>query len=83
MIELLKNINSINGTIQKIDEDKEVVLNCINTIAAVSEVAAASSQEVSASTQEQLNSLEGLSNMAVMLNHHSKSLEETLKLFKV
>ncbi|WMJ86926.1 methyl-accepting chemotaxis protein [Anaerocolumna sp. MB42-C2] len=83
MTELLENINRISSTIHKIDGDKEVVLNCINNIAAVSEVAAASSQEVSASTQEQLNSLEGLTNMAVTLNHYSKSLEETLKLFKV
>ncbi|ROR30453.1 methyl-accepting chemotaxis sensory transducer with Cache sensor [Mobilisporobacter senegalensis] len=81
--ELLQNINRINGAIHKIDQDKDSVLNSINNIAAVSEVAAASSEEVSASTQEQLNTLEELTKMAVRLNDYSKNLEETLKHFKV
>lgn len=81
--ELVQNINSIMGVIQKIDKDKERLLKSINNIAAVSELAAASSEEVSASTQEQLASLEELTNMAVMLNGYSKSLEETFERFKV
>ncbi|MGB8451498.1 MAG: methyl-accepting chemotaxis protein [Anaerocolumna sp.] len=83
MNELLQNIDKIMGVIQIIDQDKDSVLSSIKSIAAVSEVAAASSEEVSASTQEQLYSLEELTKMAVTLNNYSKSLEETLKQFNV
>ncbi len=83
MNELLQNMNLINEVIHKIDQDKDSVLNSINSIAEVSEVSAAASEEVSASTQEQLSTLEELANMAVMLNNYSKNLEENLKRFKV
>ena len=83
MNELLQNMNRIMEVIHKIDQDKDSVLNSINSIAEVTEVAAAASEEVSASTQEQLSTLEELANMAIMLKNYSKNLEENLKRFKV
>jgi methyl-accepting chemotaxis protein len=81
--DLVQNISRIMGVIQQIAKDKDRVLSSINNIAAVSELAATSSEEVSASTQEQLAALQELTNMAVMLNNYSKNLEETFKQFKV
>ncbi len=81
MNELQQNISNIRNVIHRIDEGKSSVLNRISNIAAVSQMTAASSEEVSASTQEQLYSLEELTKMAVLLNEHSKRLEETLRYF--
>jgi methyl-accepting chemotaxis protein len=83
MNDLLQNMNRIMEIIHKIDLDKDSVLGSINSIAEVSEVAAAASEEVSASTQEQLSTLEELANMAIMLKNYSRNLEENLNRFKV
>lgn len=83
MNELQQNMNRIMSVIQKIDLGKESVLNSIYSIAEVTETAAASSEEVSASTQEQLSAQEELTHMAAMLNQYSVSLNETLEHFNV
>ena len=83
MNELLQDMKKIMEVIHKIDQDKDSVLGSINHIAEASEAAAAASEEVSASTQEQLNTLEELATMAVMLKNCSKNLEENLKRFIV
>ncbi len=83
MNELLQNMTRIMEAIHRIDQDKDSVLSSINNIAEASEVAAAASEEVSASTQEQLSTLEELENMAIMLKNYSKNLEENLRHFKV
>lgn len=83
MNELLQDIKKIMEVIHKIDKDKDNVLGSINHIAEASEAAAAASEEVSASTQEQLNILEELAGMATMLKDCSKNLEGNLKRFTV
>jgi len=59
------------------------VLSSISSIAEVTGTAAASSEEVSASTQEQLSAQEELTHMAAMLNQYSASLNESLEYFNV
>ncbi len=81
--ELMENIKMIMNIIIEIANDKDLVMKSMESIAEVSEMAAASAEEVSASTEEQLSAIEVLNKMAVTLHSFASTLEEILSRFKV
>lgn len=62
--ELLSNLNEITGGIDTIAEAKSVTIDSIQSISAVSEETAASSEEVTETANRQLGSVEGLNTAA-------------------
>lgn len=80
---LKQSIRQSRIAIDMIDLSKNQVLDSLNTIASVSEAAAASAEQVSAATQEQLSSLEELTSLAFTLNEQASYLNEKLSCFKL
>ncbi|MFA9397300.1 MAG: methyl-accepting chemotaxis protein [Clostridiaceae bacterium] len=83
------NINSINSVMEEtkqiieiIDKDKDVLSDSINNIAAISQKNTASTEEVTASVQNQANSTNSLYNLAKNLNTGSEKLKEAINKFK-
>ncbi|HEX2947373.1 MAG TPA: methyl-accepting chemotaxis protein [Clostridia bacterium] len=80
---LLDNINNIFLSAKNLDENKNDVLDRISSISVISEETAASSEEVSASTQTQLASVDELTGLSEQLSEVSLSLTRTMSVFKV
>jgi methyl-accepting chemotaxis protein len=78
--EKIENLYKVNHTLEnKINE----VIDSINQIALVSEQSAASSEEVSASTQTQLNTIEELSSQIQILDTLSSKVQSSIQSFKL
>jgi len=74
MLDISEQINEVDSSVKEIVSLNEMTKNVLNTISVVSEQAASTSQEVSASTQEQLAGAEKLLQYAGELNKWLKSL---------
>ncbi len=81
--ELANNLNNISNGIKKIETAKNGTMDAIQNISAVSEETAAASEEVSATAINQIESVEGLRNAAIELANDAKTLEESIKTFKI
>ena len=87
---IFKGITSIQGVIDDISKDIEVldsskieILDSISSIASISEEAAAASEEVSASMQEQTAIVEEVASSAEKLRELALKLEENISIFKI
>ncbi|MCL6590296.1 MAG: methyl-accepting chemotaxis protein [Firmicutes bacterium] len=76
-------INEMNKMIQHIDDVKQDTMNAIINISSICEQTAASSQEVTASTEEQATFAEHIKNLAKDLIDMSLRLEQAILQFKV
>ena len=81
--ELLSNLNEITGGIDTIAEAKSVTIDSIQSISAVSEETAASSEEVTETANRQLGAVEGLNTAAEDLLTNARHLSEAIDLFKI
>jgi methyl-accepting chemotaxis protein len=69
--------------IKEMEEDENYTVLSIQNISSVSEQTAASLEEVTASTQNQLSRIEELAEYAKELNDVSKILTNTISSFKI
>ncbi|MFA9397755.1 MAG: methyl-accepting chemotaxis protein [Clostridiaceae bacterium] len=83
-----ENINNINDVMKNtkniikiIDKDKDVLRSSINEIASISEKNTASTEEVTASVQNQASSTTSLYNLAQELSLSSEKLKEAINKF--
>jgi methyl-accepting chemotaxis protein len=81
--DLASNLDHIAGAVKNIDEAKEVTMDAIQSISAVSEQTAAASEEVSATALCQIDSVERLRESAFELANDAKKLEESISIFKI
>ncbi len=80
---LVNKIEQMTNVINNMGSHKENVIESIKKILMVSEQTAASTEEVTASTQQQLTFVQGLDSMANELNGLAQNLLDTLNQFKV
>ncbi|MDQ0271949.1 methyl-accepting chemotaxis protein [Cytobacillus purgationiresistens] len=83
LVEQMKeSILYINGEVDKIAKDKEEVIQSIQSMAVMSEQAAASCEEVSASTDEQVHAIQSVAGSAEHLTDLSNELTQVVNKFK-
>ena len=81
--DLASNLSDILKRLKAIEIVKNETLNAIQNISAVTEQTAASSQEVNATAQNQIDSVERLREAAIILESDAKKLQDAIKIFKI
>ncbi len=80
---LANNLDIISVGVKGIESAKEDTVDAISNISAVSQETAAASEEVSTTANNQIQSVENLSQSALELASDAKKLEEAIRLFKI
>lgn len=80
---LASNFKGIIVRLNNIETVKEVTLNSIQNISAVTQQTAASSEEMNATAVIQNEAVERLRRSAIVLEKDSKKLEDAIKIFKI
>ncbi len=80
--DIQQSVKTSITAINVIDEDKQILSNNINEIASISEKNSATTEEASASLQEQMSSNEYLFNLSKSLNSKSNDLKKLIFRFK-
>jgi methyl-accepting chemotaxis protein len=81
--ELLSNLGNITGGIETIGDAKTLTIDAIQSISAVSQETAASSEEVTETANRQLTAVEELNGAAEDLLSNAARLSEAIDLFKI
>ncbi|MBP7175692.1 MAG: methyl-accepting chemotaxis protein [Thermoclostridium sp.] len=80
---LADNLSHILQRLKVIETAKDDTLCAVQSISAVTEQTSASSQEVNATAQNQIDSVEKLRQSAMILEKDAKKLEDAIKIFKI
>lgn len=80
---IVSKINDVNKAVIKMQDDKGEVISAIENISSVSQQTAASSQEVAATTENQLKTLDDMKLAAQSLDQLVKQLDVKLKKYKL
>ncbi len=80
---LANNLDNISIGVKGIENAKEDTMDAIRNISAVSQETAAASEEVSTTANNQIVSVENLSQSALELANDAKKLEEAIQLFRI
>lgn len=80
---LANNLNNILKRLKTIETAKDDTLIAIQNISAVTEQTSASSEEVNATAQNQIDSVKRLREAAIILEEDAKKLEDAIKIFKI
>ncbi|HEY5585336.1 MAG TPA: methyl-accepting chemotaxis protein [Ruminiclostridium sp.] len=80
---IVAKINDVNKAVIKMQDDKSEVISAIENISSVSQQTAASSQEVAATTESQLKTLDDMKIAAQGLDQLVKQLDIKLKKYKL
>jgi methyl-accepting chemotaxis protein len=83
MEELSASISHITNEVKSMNENKNKVMEAIQSISAISQQSAAASEEVAASAEDQLRALSTVTESAETLNQMSRQLQELVERFKV
>ncbi len=81
--ELAQNLENITGQIEKIADAKTQTIDAIQSISAVSQETAASSEEVTETANRQLKAVEELNRASEDLEVNAKDLSDAIDLFRV
>lgn len=80
---IVTKINDVNSAVIKMQDDKSEVISAIENISSVSQQTAASSEEVAATTENQLKTLDDMKVAAQSLDQLVKQLDLKLKKYKL
>lgn len=83
MEDITKGIGNVGDLMWKLLDLKERTLNALESISTVSQEAAAITQEVCATTDQQIKGSKGLSNLADNLYETARELDDAIKIFKM
>jgi len=83
MEELSASISHITNEVKNMNENKNKVMEAIQSISAISQQSAAAAEEVAASAEDQLRALSTVTESAETLNQMSRQLQELVERFKV
>lgn len=81
--EIVVQLDKMNAFVKSIDEMKEVAVKSMESISMISQSSAAASEEVNATTEEQIASANQLADLSRSLNELAVSLEHSIVKFKV
>lgn len=81
--ETLKKIDTLSDNITKVDTHKNEVFGAIEGISSVTEESAASSQEISATTENQLDTIQSLNTKTKDLNKLAQTLDDIVDKFEI
>lgn len=81
--DMLNQTNNLVLNIDKVNEDKDLVLSSIQGISAISQESAASTEEVSASMEEQSSSMESVAETTEELSTIVKQLNSVVEKFNI
>jgi methyl-accepting chemotaxis protein len=81
--ESVQFVEMINGSSQKIEENKNSVLNNIETLSAVAQQNAASTQQASAAIEEQTASVEDIAHASESLAGMAQDLQGMIEKFRI
>ena len=81
--DIILKINNIGDQSDKMNKDRNSIVNSMQNISAVSEETAAASEEVTASIQQQTAATEDVANSANKLNELATTLSEEINIFKI
>lgn len=79
---VIRQINSINNTIDEIDKDKQTIIDSMGNISAVSQETAAATEEVASYAQQQHSSIEEISSSSSELNKMAENLKNIVGKFR-
>ncbi|NLW03374.1 MAG: methyl-accepting chemotaxis protein [Clostridiaceae bacterium] len=80
---LMDKVQAIKSSTIEMDQHKSQVLNSIQSISAVSQQTAATTQELNASSDRQMATLKAFQEKALMLEKEATRLQEAIKVFMV
>ncbi|HEX2944782.1 MAG TPA: methyl-accepting chemotaxis protein [Clostridia bacterium] len=80
---IVAKIKDVNEAVSGMQGDKDAVITAIENISSVSEETAASSQQVAATTEQQLKGIDDMKVAAEQLNELVQELDKKLKKFKI
>lgn len=80
---LINNLNNISKGIKGIEDAKEDTLDAIQNISAVSQQTATAAEEVSATANNQIESVEHLSGSSLELAADARKLEDAIQKFRI
>lgn len=80
---LVNNLNTISDGVRAIEAAKADTLDAIQNISAVSEETASSTEEVGATSAEQMDAVTRLNDSALQLAENAKKLEASISIFHV
>ena len=80
---MVNRLSIIAGGIHDIGEAEAQTLSSIESISAVSEETAASSEEVENAATRQVNAVERLNKATTVMNEKAKDLDAALSIFKI
>lgn len=83
VLQLVEGFKEIEADLVSSSEQKEQVMDSVRNIASVSEETAASAEEVTATTNQQMESIAVLTDEAEKLLQEAKNLEESMKRFVI
>lgn len=81
--EIVSQLEKMNQLIKNMDELKEKAVATMDNVSIISQASAAASQEVNATTEEQIASASQLADLAKNLNRMAGELESSMSRFKV
>ncbi|MGE5614833.1 MAG: methyl-accepting chemotaxis protein [Bacillota bacterium] len=80
---IVSKIESVNDAVSKMQVEKDNVIKAIENISSVTQQTAASSQEVAATTEQQLKGIEDMKTDAERLDELVQELDKKLKKYKI
>lgn len=83
MDRLMEKVRAIRSSTTEMDQHKDQVLSSIMSISAVSQETAATTEELSASSERQMAELKAFQQKALLLEEEANRLKEALKVFMV
>jgi methyl-accepting chemotaxis protein len=83
MEELSTSVSHITNEVKSMNENKNKVIEAMQSISAISQQSAAAAEEVAASADDQLRALSTVTESAEALNQMSRQLQELVERFKV
>lgn len=81
--EILPKIEMVNQSTVKVNSEKDIILNKIEHISAISQETSASSEEIGASSEEMASSSEDVASSAVTLSSRTKEMMTEVSKFKL
>jgi methyl-accepting chemotaxis protein len=83
MDKIISSIENMNSSVSRIMKSKEIVLDSMQNISAVSEQSAATSEEIFESTTKQIDASHELAEYAETLQSMSDEMDKAISIFKV
>lgn len=83
IVDIIPKINEVNDYSKAMETEKNIILNSVEEVSAVSEEVSAASEEISASTYNMTETSKGVADSAEQLNNMSVKMLDSINKFKL